>query len=98
MNTPQLLTDMANVMLLLVWCHWWTGFRRTWSCRSVRRSKWRRAERPSCQTCGFTTPPTGSGTFSQLTLHAADLLPVEVPWRGTPHSPLMLRLRRTLLK
>ena len=26
----------------------------------------------------------------QLTLHAADLLPVEVPWRGTPHSPLML--------
>lgn len=26
----------------------------------------------------------------QLTLHAADLLPVEVPWRGTPHSPVML--------
>ena len=26
----------------------------------------------------------------ELTLHAADLLPVEVPWRGTPHSPLML--------
>jgi type IV secretory pathway VirB4 component len=26
----------------------------------------------------------------QLTLHAADLLPLEVPWRGTPHSPLML--------
>ncbi|HEV2398158.1 MAG TPA: hypothetical protein VGS27_14525 [Candidatus Sulfotelmatobacter sp.] len=25
-----------------------------------------------------------------LTLNAADLLPVEVPWRGTPHSPLML--------
>jgi len=26
----------------------------------------------------------------QLTLHAADLLPFEVPWQGTPHSPLML--------
>ena len=26
----------------------------------------------------------------QLTLHAADLLPLEVPWSGTPHSPLML--------
>ena len=26
----------------------------------------------------------------QLTLHAADLLPVEVPWRGTPHSPVIL--------
>lgn len=25
-----------------------------------------------------------------LTLNAADLLPVEVPWRGTPYSPLML--------
>src|SRR5437870_1786214 len=25
-----------------------------------------------------------------LTLHAADLLPVEVPWKGTPNSPLML--------
>ena len=25
-----------------------------------------------------------------LTLNAADLLPVEVPWRGTPHSPVML--------
>lgn len=25
-----------------------------------------------------------------LTLHAADLLPVEMPWTGTPHSPLML--------
>ena len=25
-----------------------------------------------------------------LTLHAADLLPVEMPWKGTPHSPLML--------
>ena len=25
-----------------------------------------------------------------LTLNAADLLPVEMPWRGTPHSPLML--------
>jgi len=25
-----------------------------------------------------------------LTLNAADLLPVEVPWRGTRHSPLML--------
>jgi type IV secretory pathway VirB4 component len=25
-----------------------------------------------------------------LTLHAADLLPVEMPWDGTPNSPLML--------
>jgi hypothetical protein len=25
-----------------------------------------------------------------LTLNAADLLPMEMPWRGTPHSPLML--------
>ncbi len=25
-----------------------------------------------------------------LTLHAADLLPVEVPWQGTPNSPLAL--------
>src|ERR1700722_17089155 len=25
-----------------------------------------------------------------LTLNAADLLPVEMPWRGTRHSPLML--------
>jgi len=25
-----------------------------------------------------------------LTLHAADLLPVEMPWSGTPNSPLML--------
>jgi len=25
-----------------------------------------------------------------LTLNAADLLPVEMPWRGTPYSPLML--------
>lgn len=25
-----------------------------------------------------------------LTLHAADLLPVETPWGGTPHSPLLL--------
>ena len=25
-----------------------------------------------------------------LTLHAADLLPVEMPWRGTPSSPLLL--------
>jgi type IV secretory pathway VirB4 component len=25
-----------------------------------------------------------------LTLHAADLLPIEIPWRGTPNSPLML--------
>lgn len=25
-----------------------------------------------------------------LTLHAADLLPVEMPWQGTPNSPLML--------
>jgi type IV secretory pathway VirB4 component len=28
--------------------------------------------------------------LSCLTLHAADLLPIEVPWRGTPQSPLML--------
>jgi hypothetical protein len=25
-----------------------------------------------------------------LTLHAADLLPVETPWQGHPHSPLMM--------
>jgi len=25
-----------------------------------------------------------------LTLNAADLLPVEMPWRGTPHSPVMV--------
>jgi type IV secretory pathway VirB4 component len=25
-----------------------------------------------------------------LTLHAADLLPVEMPWQGTPQSPLIL--------
>lgn len=25
-----------------------------------------------------------------LTLNAADLMPVEMPWRGTPHSPLLL--------
>lgn len=25
-----------------------------------------------------------------LTLHAADLLPVEIPWQGTPNSPLLL--------
>lgn len=25
-----------------------------------------------------------------LTLHAADLLPIETPWKGTPNSPLML--------
>src|SRR2546426_5514115 len=25
-----------------------------------------------------------------ISLHTADLLPVEVPWRGTPHSPAML--------
>ena len=28
--------------------------------------------------------------LSCLTLHAADLLPIEVPWQGTPPSPLML--------
>ncbi|WP_031501165.1 VirB4 family type IV secretion system protein [Bryobacter aggregatus] len=28
--------------------------------------------------------------LSCLTLHAADLLPVEMPWQGTPQSPLML--------
>ena len=28
--------------------------------------------------------------LSCLTLHAADLLPIEKPWRGTPQSPLML--------
>jgi len=28
--------------------------------------------------------------ITQLTLHTADLLPVEVPWGGTPHSPVML--------
>ena len=28
--------------------------------------------------------------LSCLTLHAADLLPIETPWRGTPQSPLIL--------
>jgi type IV secretory pathway VirB4 component len=28
--------------------------------------------------------------LDMLTLNAADLLPLEMPWRGTPHSPLML--------
>ena len=28
--------------------------------------------------------------LSCLTLHAADLLPIEMPWQGTPQSPLML--------
>jgi type IV secretory pathway VirB4 component len=28
--------------------------------------------------------------LSCLTLHAADLLPIETPWRGTPQSPLLL--------
>lgn len=28
--------------------------------------------------------------LDMLTLNAADLLPVEMPWRGTSHSPLML--------
>src|SRR5271155_3055803 len=28
--------------------------------------------------------------MDMLTLNAADLLPVEMPWRGTQHSPLML--------
>ena len=28
--------------------------------------------------------------LSCLTLHGADLLPIEMPWRGTPQSPLML--------
>ncbi len=28
--------------------------------------------------------------LSCLTLHAADLLPIETPWQGTPQSPLML--------
>ena len=28
--------------------------------------------------------------LSCLTLHAADLLPIETPWRGTVQSPLML--------
>lgn len=28
--------------------------------------------------------------LSCLTLHAADLLPIEMPWQGTPQSPLLL--------
>jgi type IV secretory pathway VirB4 component len=28
--------------------------------------------------------------LSCLTLHGADMLPIEMPWRGTPQSPLML--------
>jgi hypothetical protein len=42
----------------------------------------------------FTGLPTMGGEnrreLDLLTLNAADLLPVEMPWRGTPHSPLML--------
>ena len=33
---------------------------------------------------------TNKRELDVLTLHAADLLPVEMPWRGTPNSPLML--------
>lgn len=33
---------------------------------------------------------TNKRELDVLTLHAADLLPVEMPWTGTPHSPLML--------
>jgi hypothetical protein len=28
--------------------------------------------------------------LSCLTLHGADLLPIETPWQGTPQSPLIL--------
>ena len=33
---------------------------------------------------------TNKRELDLLTLHAADLLPVEMPWGGTPNSPLML--------
>jgi type IV secretory pathway VirB4 component len=33
---------------------------------------------------------TNKRELDALTLHAADLLPVEMPWSGTPNSPLML--------
>ena len=33
---------------------------------------------------------TNKRELDVLTLHAADLLPVEMPWSGTPNSPLML--------
>ena len=33
---------------------------------------------------------TNKRELDVLTLHAADLLPVEMPWAGTPNSPLML--------
>jgi type IV secretory pathway VirB4 component len=33
---------------------------------------------------------TNKRELDVLTLHAADLLPVEMPWNGTPNSPLML--------
>src|SRR5258708_32512053 len=33
---------------------------------------------------------TNKRELDVLTLHAADLLPVEMPWGGTPNSPLML--------
>jgi len=33
---------------------------------------------------------TNKREMDVLTLHAADLLPVEMPWEGTPNSPLML--------
>ena len=42
----------------------------------------------------FAGLPTMAGEnmreLDALTLNAADLLPVEMPWRGTPHSPLIL--------
>jgi len=42
----------------------------------------------------FTSLPAMAGEnkreIPQLTLHSADLVPVEIPWRGTPHSPVML--------
>ena len=33
---------------------------------------------------------TNKREMDGLTLHAADLLPIEMPWRGTPNSPVML--------
>lgn len=33
---------------------------------------------------------TNKRELDVLTLHAADLMPVEMPWAGTPNSPLML--------
>ncbi len=57
-----------------------------------RREEFRRRWRKSGSSSPAFPPweeRTG-GRLDLLTLNAADLLPVEMPWRGTQHSPLML--------